>query len=315
MNGISSKALSNTAANRLKYNGKEEQREEFSDGSGLEWLDYGARMYDNQVGRWFAVDPLSEAMRRISPYCYGANNPIRYIDIEGNIIGDPNDPFTKRVQESLSQTNAGKALWNKLVESKRTFYFIEVSRSSAEEWKRNVVKNNYLSKTNGENVTKEMLDEYKKGNYNVDAEDYTTYNDKTGNNDKTDAWDNTYILINTDAINARGKMLAASLEVDVDKMVLYQEAQFQKTLAHEGQHGLQNSFSIYRPIYNPVTKTYSKGAKYPYKDQDGKYVPPHEINAEYKGNQVWDEYLTQLGLPTYPGSAGPADKQKVNPQN
>jgi RHS repeat-associated protein len=85
--GLSTKAIKqNYYDNRIKYNGKELQSKEFTDGTGLEDYDYGARMYDPQIGRWPRPDNRAEVYQNISPYAYVANQPVNAVDHDGNLI-------------------------------------------------------------------------------------------------------------------------------------------------------------------------------------------------------------------------------------
>lgn len=45
--------------------------------------DFGARMLDPRVGRWFAPDKFEAKYPNLSPYAYSGNNPILFKDIDG----------------------------------------------------------------------------------------------------------------------------------------------------------------------------------------------------------------------------------------
>jgi RHS repeat-associated protein len=72
----------NSTTNRYLYNGKEMDQD-----INLKGLyDYGARMYDPQLGRWHTLDPKAELYRRWSPYNYCIDNPMKFTDPDGMYI-------------------------------------------------------------------------------------------------------------------------------------------------------------------------------------------------------------------------------------
>lgn len=64
---------------REHFTGKEDQMSEF----GIDYTDFGARLYSPTIRRWLTPDPLSEKYYGISPYAYCAGNPVNFVDPDG----------------------------------------------------------------------------------------------------------------------------------------------------------------------------------------------------------------------------------------
>ncbi|MCR9155523.1 MAG: RHS repeat-associated core domain-containing protein [Bacteroidetes bacterium] len=83
---------------RYGFNGMEKDDEVKGNGNSY---DFGARIYDPRVGRFLSIDPRWRDFSFMSPYVFAANNPIRYIDYNGE--GPVEGPFTGKA----IKTNAG----------------------------------------------------------------------------------------------------------------------------------------------------------------------------------------------------------------
>ena len=107
--------------NRFKFNGKEEQTT-----GNLQYLDYGARMYDSNIGRWLTRDPLAEKYYAYSPYNYCINNPVLFVDPDGkkieigNLLGRLGaylgiNTYEKRVMDHITQLKEISPELNKVI--------------------------------------------------------------------------------------------------------------------------------------------------------------------------------------------------------
>ncbi|MCH2199563.1 MAG: hypothetical protein MK081_12350 [Flavobacteriales bacterium] len=68
---------------RYGFNGQEQDNEIAGEGNSY---DFGARMYDPRIARWSKMDNLWKKYPSESPYDYSMNNPILFIDQDGNEV-------------------------------------------------------------------------------------------------------------------------------------------------------------------------------------------------------------------------------------
>ena len=89
------------AGHTYGFNGMENDNEISGAGNSL---DFGARMYNSRLGRWFAKDPLEAKYTSLSPYNFVANMPIVAIDPDGRdivIVGSAS--YRAKVLKSFQQ--------------------------------------------------------------------------------------------------------------------------------------------------------------------------------------------------------------------
>lgn len=88
---------------RYGFNGKENDNEVKGDGNSV---DFGARMYDSRLGRWFAIDPLASKYPSMSPYNFVGNSPLIAIDPDGKRIIVLNKEAAEAIKLTLSPEEA-----------------------------------------------------------------------------------------------------------------------------------------------------------------------------------------------------------------
>ena len=110
---------------RFGFNGKEKDNEIKGNGNSY---DFGARIFSSRLGRWLSLDPLQVKYPELSPYNYTANNPIMFVDPDGQWINWFASRGIRDYKRALMQTPQGRLAWRELKESK-TEIIIKVTNS------------------------------------------------------------------------------------------------------------------------------------------------------------------------------------------
>lgn len=100
----------NSSASQYRYgfNGKEKDDELKGNGNSY---DFGARIYDPRIGRFLSIDPRSSDFVHLSPYVSSTDNPIYYIDQDGEgALGDFFNKLYNKAKKAIIRKVKEKAV-------------------------------------------------------------------------------------------------------------------------------------------------------------------------------------------------------------
>ncbi len=102
---------SGTQIDSYKYTGHEHDEE-----TGIAIIHMNARGMDPAIGRMLQVDRMHEKYPAYTPYHYGANNPLFYVDMTGDtIVVAGSDEFKQTVNETLEFIKNSGELGSELI--------------------------------------------------------------------------------------------------------------------------------------------------------------------------------------------------------
>jgi len=223
--------------------------------------DFGARLYDPRIGRWLSVDPLASEYAPVSPYVFTLNNPIIFIDGNGEVVvGADGEPVTytrskdgtiswsqnatadvMALGDAMLKTPKGSEIFDKMIADNRRIHIHVASPEGGPVEER--ILSYMKGRADGEVVAGSVFKKIADGDILTDEDlgQSLSFDPKTGLYDKTSAWDDTHILIKEEALIIG----AALFESDGESQDRAADRSMLRIGGEEAVHSIQYQFEFY----------------------------------------------------------------------